>query len=562
MLAYFPRIYADELLYSVLARYHRQTCSLSPKHTLDDLFGCRTVRASVDLPGHLGELSRHLPLDRKLTPSRLAIEFTLFPYYAAFQPAAVSSAVLTALIEGPADSVHVRLGIAASAVSSPKALRFCAVCNSDAMAERGETYWRRAHQLPGVLVCPDHGAPLLESSAVAGPGHQHEFFAATAENCDADAAPPSWMDDEYCRTLLLEIAVRSAALLTMPLGDVTFGRLTGRYRQALIERNLATASGRVEQDRLHLAFDTVFSPLRAILMQVASNGWLSAIVRKHRHVFHPLHHVLFGLFLDRYRSDFGIASGVREARFDPDRGRKTLGDNPVFTSRLRGLVAEGRGLRGIARTLAVDANTVRLHTGRMGLATSWRPRGQRSHATKEAPGPTIRGRWLDIQRLEPELKRTALANRLPAAHAWLYRHDRVWLEAHSPPSSGRSSPGCRMDWQAIDRDLAAALRRAAAELSGLALPVRITLAELERQIKRGGWIGRRRAKLPETAATLAAVTETVEAFQIRRIAWAWNEVEKADPTVPLWKVRRLAGLPDRPPAAVEDALRAVRRAGL
>ncbi len=119
-----------------------------------------------------------------------------------------------------------------------------------------------------------------------------------------------------------------------------------------------------------------------------------------------------------------------------------------------------------------------------------------------------------------------------------------------------------MDWQAIDRDLAAALRRAAAELSGLALPVRITLAELERQIKRGGWIGRRRAKLPETAATLAAVTETVEAFQIRRIAWAWNEVEKADPTVPLWKVRRLAGLPDRPPAAVEDALRAVRRAGL
>ena len=37
MLSYFPATYPDELLYSVLARYHRHTCSTSPKWTMNDL---------------------------------------------------------------------------------------------------------------------------------------------------------------------------------------------------------------------------------------------------------------------------------------------------------------------------------------------------------------------------------------------------------------------------------------------------------------------------------------------------------------------------------------------
>lgn len=63
MLPYFPASYPDELLYSVLARFHRHTCSVSPKRTMDDLFGNRDARATVDLPGHLGSLSRRLPPD-------------------------------------------------------------------------------------------------------------------------------------------------------------------------------------------------------------------------------------------------------------------------------------------------------------------------------------------------------------------------------------------------------------------------------------------------------------------------------------------------------------------
>jgi len=92
MVPYFPATYPDELLYSVLARYHRHTCSTSPKQTLEDLYGIRSVIATADLPGHLLALSRHLPPERGLTAERLAVDFTLYPYYTAFQPQSIREA--------------------------------------------------------------------------------------------------------------------------------------------------------------------------------------------------------------------------------------------------------------------------------------------------------------------------------------------------------------------------------------------------------------------------------------------------------------------------------------
>jgi hypothetical protein len=110
MLPYFPPAYPDELLYSLLARFHRHVGETSPKRTLDALFGNRSVRAGVLLQGHLQELSEHLPPKRELTPERLLADFTLYPYLTAFQPEEVRQAVRDALFLGHAEWVTVRLG--------------------------------------------------------------------------------------------------------------------------------------------------------------------------------------------------------------------------------------------------------------------------------------------------------------------------------------------------------------------------------------------------------------------------------------------------------------------
>lgn len=544
ILPYFPAPYPDELLYSLLARYHRHTCSTSPKQTLEDLFGSRNVRATVDLPGHLAALSSHLPPDRRLTPERLAAEFTLFPYYVAFQPPMVVASVHSALIGGRAGSIHMHLGITASTVAAPTALRYCPTCHTEALTRWGERFWRRAHQLPGVVVCPDHGVPLVDSSVVPGLGHQHEFIAADEQTCRSKFASPACVDHGGCGTILVEIAMRSAVLLNRQPQGVDPADLTAQYRNAMIDRQLASASGRVDQRRLHATFVAVFASTHSMLPELQDTAWLTSIVRKHGHAFHPLHHILFSLLLDRCTP---LPEIVRPTL-------RRIVATTEFKNRLRDLVSQGAGLRATARALAVDTNTIRLHVAKLSLDTPWRPLARSRAAPKDDPRPSIRERWLELQRQEPQLGRKGLARQLPAEHIWLYRHDRVWLDVHSPATLTRSLPAIRVDWAAVDHNLATALRESAELVRYLSPPVRITLAELERRLGRSGWIEKRRRKLPKTLAVLAYAVESVETFQLRRIAWAKEALEGSEGSASAWKVHRLAKLPSRTSAAVRQAL--------
>ena len=547
MLPYFPACYPDELLYSVLARFHRHTCSFTPKWTMDDLFGHPNARATVDLPGRLGSLSRRLPPDRGLTPERLAAEFTLFPYHTAFQPAAVVSSVLAAMMDGPTSCIHLRLGIVASSVKAPATLRYCPACHDEALARWGERFWHRAHQLPGVLVCVDHDVPLIVSRTAPNTGHQTEFIAAEACIEHAEPPTPAWATDERCRAILLDVAKRSAALLSVMPRGVDPTEQTARYRVALIDRRLASPKGRVEQRRLHDAFDALFAPARSAIPELANTAWLSPIVRKHQHAFHPLHHILFELFLDRYSPVPPPALRSSQRWITP----------PEFTSRLRELVNRGDGLPAIARTLNVDPSTVRLHLAELGLAHPSCPPVRLSRQANEDREAGIRERWLEAQCLEPHLTRTALAKRLPKEHRWLYRHDRNWLEAHSPSPTVRPPPVARHDWTTVDHDRAVALRNTAEKVILLVPPVRVTLAELERRLGCSGWIGNHRPKLPQTLAVLAEVRESVEAFQLRRIAWVRDVLDRSGEPASPWKVRRLARLSNRVSEAVNQALTSI-----
>ena len=163
MLTYFPTVYPGELLYSVLARYHRHVGAPSPMHTLDALFGNRKVIATFDLPGHLQALADRLPPDRALNVDRVIDTLTLYPYLTAFEPPALQEKVRRAMGQGAIDGLHVRLGLSAFRIGRVQQLRFCPTCAWEMKALYGELWWRRDHQLPGVIACPEHGCPLLDS---------------------------------------------------------------------------------------------------------------------------------------------------------------------------------------------------------------------------------------------------------------------------------------------------------------------------------------------------------------------------------------------------------------
>ena len=231
MLTYFPEIISGELLYSVLARYSAHEGLSGPAACAADLFGLKHAVASVDLPNRLDTLASRIGL-RGFDGARLAREHTLLPYYTAYQGETIRQLAEERLRTGRGE-VHLKLGLAAFSIARETVLRFCPECFEAMIAERGEAWWRRAHQLPGVLVCPDHGCPLRRSTLDTRKENRHRYLPATEANCPADAAPACRIADEADRERFLALARASAALLDDPPPPRDFLALTERYRRRL-----------------------------------------------------------------------------------------------------------------------------------------------------------------------------------------------------------------------------------------------------------------------------------------------------------------------------------------
>lgn len=536
MLPYFPAPFPDELLYSLLGRYQRHVCSPGPKATLEDLFGNRFVRASPDLQGHLAALADRLPQGLGLDAERLARDCTPLPYYTAFQPTDVALAAEQAMTMGTTEGLHFHLGIATSSVRAADALRFCPSCHGETLEARGERCWRRVHQLPAVLVCPDHGIPLLSSTVVPRKAGQHAFVAATDENCAA-TEPPPWAANPACVALLGRIARASTRLLASPHPRQTISEIQRAVRVAAAACGLATSSGRPDKRRLEALRETVLAPLQGVLPEAISDEWLLLLIRRHRSAIHPLHHVLLNVLLE--------AAGPDDRRPPAPATRHFLANEPTFIRRLTALASDGLGLRATARALGVDPGTVRLHSTRLGLPVSWKALHKEPVTRDHIDQCAIRRRWLQMQREEPELGVTALRRRLPAEFAWLYRHDRDWLRQHQPAPAPQGPHAARVDWGTLDHRLATDIAAAAAQLKAADPPVRVSFAALERAITRPRWISDRKGKLPRTVAAIEAMAESVEAFRIRRHAWAKVTLGAEGRDMAPWRIRRFAGLPNR-----------------
>jgi hypothetical protein len=131
MLGFFPTAYPDELLYSLIARYHLRSGSISPKVTLQELFGSTTTIATIDLPANLNDLTKRL---QHLTPDSakdLIVKHTLYPFYQPFLPPQRDRSIRKSMRASKTTNIHTRAGIMASAIPAPRYLRFCPQCNME-----------------------------------------------------------------------------------------------------------------------------------------------------------------------------------------------------------------------------------------------------------------------------------------------------------------------------------------------------------------------------------------------------------------------------------------------
>ncbi len=182
MLGFFPTPYPDELLYSLVARYHIRSGNKSFRQTHEELF--ETVELQPDkivLPNNLNFLVSQLPQGSQLTVESLIKRNTLHPFFRSFLTPIEIYSFKNSLRSK--SSISISQAAKISDKERNQKLKFCPLCYAEEEKRYGEAYWHRQHQIPGMLVCLKHEVPLLDSKILLE-NKQIHYYAAGQVNFD------------------------------------------------------------------------------------------------------------------------------------------------------------------------------------------------------------------------------------------------------------------------------------------------------------------------------------------------------------------------------------------
>ncbi|MGE4267054.1 MAG: TnsD family Tn7-like transposition protein [Deferribacterales bacterium] len=451
---YFPKPYENELLYSVIARYHRHTGISSAKATPEELFGDRKVVAVYDLPSHLSALAN--TLNRSGFPccaDDLINKNTLFPLYANFIKNNRLQTARANMLSGKGGALHNLLGLMASSVPNLQFFKYCPECNIESIKRYGELYLNRLHQMPFVYFCPIHEKQLICSSISIRQYNRHEFVYP-----DENLMRIGILDvfNSHESGFLIKVASIVKELIEM---DTGINDWRTKYMSILKLQGFIRGSCIVDNSKLLSEFKSYYgeSLLSTLKCSVNDNDWLFSIVRKHRKAFHPIRHILMILFL-------------------------------------------ADSLQQFMEHKAVDVST------------------QRPINYPERSFTAYHASWLSLKEKHPEKSKNELRRLSPKTYAWLYRNDKEWLGMNSPSIRLPQAQNKRVDWHNRDIEIVEKVAIAIKEIESVSKPfLRVSIGRVGKMIGQLTLLEKHIDKLPLTRKVLKEKVEDTYTFQKRKI---------------------------------------------
>ncbi|AIF42188.1 TnsD family Tn7-like transposition protein [Virgibacillus sp. SK37] len=598
MIIHFPTPYPDELLYSIIARYHIRSGNVFWKHTLEDLFGKRTISASVFLPSGIGSLVRHLPKNTTLNEQILIEDHTMYPFYTVFLPTEKAQAIYDSMLSDDGKSIYMQSGIMASSIPQNRFLKYCPACAKEDLLMYGELYWHRLHQLPGNMICTKHELWLENSKVPVIPANKHAFVIPNSNNCDLNKMRTVSGDLLEC---LKDVLVQVDKLFASKFENKTFSHFTMYYRHHLNRKGFATYKGRVYQEELHEAFFKYYPDelLKLLDLEVVQgNSWLANITRKHRKSFHPYYHILLLNFLEldvesMFNKEFFEANPFGKPKWpclnvvcseykknvieeltirSCEKTKKPIGrftcpscgfsytrkgkdqeqdDRYKYTRimdfgylwkrELQSLLEENLSYREIARRLNVDPGTVIKYANRNTNET--KVKNNNHHSNKIGSTELNRQICIQLQQEHPSLSKTEMRNQVPSTYTFLYRHDREWLNKNSPKLRKPKSKDERVDWQKRDQEILKSVKKAAKKLqNNIGKSKRITVKSIADVIGERALLEQHLDKMPNTKKFIEDVYESEKDFRLRRVKYVIDEMRENGEEIKVWKVLKRAGI--------------------
>lgn len=503
----------DETLFSLVSRLHLFWGFPLAGQTCEVLFGHHQQGSQHDLPSRLDAFVSRTN-QRYGSAADLATLHTLLAYYRPFVGAALVDEAVQAMATNNVAHLKLRLGMLTSRFRAHHPLKACQCCIGEDIERHGWSYWRLAHQYPGVWVCLKHACWLRMSSLKAtGVERFHWLLPSQADlralgHSQGHTPMVSLSTATSLAQLILNLtACKAPALYTSNLLDRV-------YRFKLAELGWTRTGGSI---RWSAVTDSYCRHVQALVgcpdipsdMQMSNrvSVQLGRMLRGARSGTHPLRHflIIHWLFEDFERFDAAVQLLLDPS---PSGSKRQQSKGACLTSATTGddrhwqlrdlLLVEGYTITGAARSLGVDVATAMVWATKMGIPVLRRAKKLkgglrcqaiamlRSGADKadvanrvgisvqtvtrlaltevglqdqwrtarfELQRDRYRAAWMMLMSNHGGAGIKILRSMEPATFAWLYRHDRDWLYEHKPLPVGPSSfaESCRVDWDGRDQ---------------------------------------------------------------------------------------------------------------
>jgi len=487
MIGYFPIQYPDEVLYSIIARYHNHILSSGWKETLNILYNIRTVSATVDLPSHLKSLSFNI----RIPYESLIYDYTMFPVYSFFVDNNRKNHLLYSMINTYGGNIHTRSGLVASKVKMPIYLRYCPKCYLEDLDTVGESYWRRLFQIPGVEVCLKHRLPLNQSCVNYTPLQKHEFLAADNETCINMLSLPynRQIVEMYTRFVLYFYQILNRQVNF----DFSYSSIGQIYKKYLFKQGYLLGENRINWDSLYNNFSNYYSDYSILekynleISRSLDSCWLKTILRKQRKVFHPLMHVLVINF------------------FQKD-------STPVMSNFLSIKTKKYYFKKKISKVKSYDEINAK------------------------------RNEWVSLLNKVNLDSVDNIRKLQPGLYTWLFRYDKDWFKKNIPIRKRKQFINNRVDWSERDLLILSELKIAYNNIIEGGVYPRITTSLLAKKINRKSIIEKKINKLTKCKNFIDGVIEDIVHYQKRRVLAVYHTLRIDKGVVKEWEIYRKAGL--------------------
>jgi hypothetical protein len=255
-----PRLLPDETLYSIGVRIHRLSGNAQPATTSQRLFGSKSALFNTLAPRHLARFERSTGALYGTAPELLE-SVTLAPFFLAFRSDRERDSARSAATAGSKLRYLRALGLPRSGGAGFMSLSHCVACTANDVDCVGARYWRRTHQLPGVLVCHDHGEPLVEVRQQSNGWRESRDLKLPADRGSKQRVVLSTTNEESMTVLRDLSAIQQAMLHGKLAAPFTAEVLQHTYRQGLRDHGLLTSAGHV---RVRAYLNALQSRYRAI----------------------------------------------------------------------------------------------------------------------------------------------------------------------------------------------------------------------------------------------------------------------------------------------------------